>query len=68
MLYLTVMSNCSIGGAKMVVGDCIESETEDFAISSAIIHQGSVVVDCHFLDYYRVITKISFVHLLFLFL
>lgn len=68
MLYLTVMSNCSTGGAEMVVSDCIESETEDFAISSTIIRHGSVVVDCHFLDYYRVKTKIGFVHLLFFFL
>uniref|UniRef100_H3C3J3 ZP domain-containing protein n=1 Tax=Tetraodon nigroviridis TaxID=99883 RepID=H3C3J3_TETNG len=40
MLYLTVMSNCSIGRAEMVVSNCIESETEDFANYNTIIHQG----------------------------
>lgn len=43
MLYLTVMSNCSIGRAEMVVSNCIESETEDFAKNSTIIRQGSVI-------------------------
>lgn len=62
MLYLTVMSNCSIGRAEMVVSNCIESETEDFAKYTTIITQGSVMVDCHFLDYYRDKTKIGSVH------
>lgn len=44
-LYLTVMSNCSIGRAEMVISNCIESETEDFAKANTIIHQGSVMVD-----------------------
>lgn len=45
MLYLTVLSNCSIGRAEMVVSNCIKSETEDFATYSAIIQQGSVTDD-----------------------
>ncbi|XP_003969857.3 uncharacterized protein [Takifugu rubripes] len=40
MLYLTVLSNCSIGRAEMVVSNCIKSETEDFATYSAIVQQG----------------------------
>ncbi|XP_056268449.1 uncharacterized protein LOC130192463 isoform X2 [Pseudoliparis swirei] len=39
-LDLQVMSNCSIGRAKMIVRNCIESETADFAISSPILDQG----------------------------
>lgn len=58
MLYLTVMSNCSIGRAEMVVSNCIESETEDFANYNTIIHQGSVMVGCHFLDYCRIKTEL----------
>lgn len=45
MLYLTVMSNCSIERAEMVVSNCIESETDDFANYRTIIQQGSVTVD-----------------------
>lgn len=45
MLYLTVLSNCSIRRAEMVVSNCIKSETEDFATYSAVIQQGSVTVD-----------------------
>lgn len=44
MLYLTVLSNCSIGRAEMVVSNCIKSETEDFATYSAIVQQGLVTV------------------------
>lgn len=44
MLYLTVLTNCSIGRAEMVVSNCIKSETEDFATYSAIIQQGSVTI------------------------
>ncbi|KAK9542287.1 hypothetical protein VZT92_000162 [Zoarces viviparus] len=39
-LDLQVMSNCSIARAEMVVVNCIESETEDFAVSYPIMEQG----------------------------
>ncbi|XP_068580441.1 mucin-3A-like [Cebidichthys violaceus] len=39
-LDLHVMSNCSIDRAKMIVSNCIESETEDFAVSYPILEQG----------------------------
>lgn len=41
-LDLYVRSNCSVVRAEMIVNDCIESETEDFAISRPILKQGSV--------------------------
>ncbi|KAM8761885.1 uncharacterized protein AB9X84_006783 [Acanthopagrus schlegelii] len=39
-LDLHVMSNCSIKRAEMIVSNCIESETEDFAESRPILRQG----------------------------
>lgn len=45
MLYLTVLSNCSIRRAEMVVSNCIKSETEDFVTYSPVIQQGSVTLD-----------------------
>ncbi|XP_033959778.1 mucin-17-like isoform X1 [Pseudochaenichthys georgianus] len=40
MLDLHVMSNCSLSQAKMLVSNCYESETEDFATSNPIMEQG----------------------------
>lgn len=62
LLYLTVISNCTTARAEMVVSNCIQSETGDFAKYSTIIHQGSVMVGCHFLDYYSIKTKVGSVH------
>lgn len=42
-LDLYVRSNCSAVRAEMIVNECIESETEDFAISHPILKQGSVI-------------------------
>lgn len=42
VLDLHVMSNCSLSQAKMLVSNCYESETEDFATSNPIMEQGSV--------------------------
>ncbi|XP_068431434.1 uncharacterized protein [Clinocottus analis] len=39
-LDLQVFSNCSIDRSEMVVRDCIESETEDFATSNPILDEG----------------------------
>lgn len=39
-LDLHVMSNCSIDRAEMIVSNCLESETEDFAESNPILEQG----------------------------
>ncbi|KAM3625279.1 uncharacterized protein V6R79_009556 [Siganus canaliculatus] len=39
-LDLHLMSNCSIARAEMIVGDCIESETQDFKVSHPILTQG----------------------------
>ncbi|XP_070763376.1 uncharacterized protein [Enoplosus armatus] len=39
-LDLHVMSNCSIDRAEMIVSNCLESETEDFAKSQPILEQG----------------------------
>ncbi|KAL3993301.1 polycomb protein SUZ12 [Sarotherodon galilaeus] len=39
-LDLYVRSNCSVLRAEMIVNECIESETEDFAISRPILKQG----------------------------
>ncbi|KAI4830262.1 hypothetical protein KUCAC02_001906 [Chaenocephalus aceratus] len=40
VLDLHVMSNCSLSRAKMLVSNCYESETEDFATSNPIMEQG----------------------------
>lgn len=45
LLYMAVLSNCTIERATMVVSNCIESETEDFTTYSAVIQQGSVTTD-----------------------
>ncbi|XP_040888911.1 uncharacterized protein LOC121178689 [Toxotes jaculatrix] len=39
-LDLHVMSNCSINRAELLVSNCIESETEDFAETNPILEQG----------------------------
>ncbi|XP_071345352.1 uncharacterized protein [Trachinotus anak] len=39
-LDLHVMSNCSVDRAELMVSNCIESETEDFAETSSILQQG----------------------------
>lgn len=39
-MYLQVLSNCSIERAEMVVSECLESETEDFAVSYPLLSQG----------------------------
>ncbi|XP_056229122.1 mucin-2-like isoform X2 [Seriola aureovittata] len=39
-LDLHVLSNCSVDRAELVVSNCLESETEDFAVSSPILEQG----------------------------
>ena len=44
-LDLHVMSNCSIKRAEMIVSNCIESETEDFAESRPILRQGLVTIN-----------------------
>lgn len=41
-LDLHVMSNTSVERAEMIVSNCLESETEDFAVSYPILEQGSV--------------------------
>ncbi|KAM7015021.1 uncharacterized protein LKV04_013324 [Tautogolabrus adspersus] len=40
VLDLHVMSNCSINRAEMIVSDCLESETEDFAVSYPLLERG----------------------------
>lgn len=40
MIDLHLMSNCSIARAEMIVSNCIESETEDFAVSHPILEKG----------------------------
>lgn len=42
-LDLHVMSNYSTDRAEMVVSECMESETEDFAESHPILDHGSVI-------------------------
>ncbi|XP_069385933.1 uncharacterized protein [Paralichthys olivaceus] len=37
---LHVMSNCSIERAELIVSKCVESETEDFQVSTPILNQG----------------------------
>ncbi|XP_072236152.1 uncharacterized protein [Leuresthes tenuis] len=39
-LDLHVMSNCTVVRAEMIVRQCIESETEDFAVSKLILDKG----------------------------
>ncbi|MEQ2168514.1 hypothetical protein GOODEAATRI_015295, partial [Goodea atripinnis] len=39
-LDLLVMSNCSVERAEMIVTNCKESETEDFAVSRPILQNG----------------------------
>ncbi|KAK7912836.1 hypothetical protein WMY93_013047 [Mugilogobius chulae] len=39
-LDLYVTSNCSVERAEILVSSCMESETEDFAISSPLLEQG----------------------------
>ncbi|KAM9860888.1 uncharacterized protein ACBR49_001535 [Aulostomus maculatus] len=39
-LDLHVLSNCSVERAEMIVSNCMESETEDFAVSYPILEQG----------------------------
>nr|XP_029133844.1 uncharacterized protein LOC114920432 [Labrus bergylta] len=40
VLDLHVRSNCSINRAEMIVSNCLQSETEDFAVSFPILNQG----------------------------
>ncbi|XP_061595105.1 uncharacterized protein LOC133459246 [Cololabis saira] len=44
-LDLHLMSNCSVDRAEMVVSDCIESETEDFAESHPIMNDGCMAAN-----------------------
>lgn len=48
-LDLYVLSNCSIGRAQMVVSDCMQSETEDFAVRQPLLQHGSVI---HSISFY----------------
>lgn len=48
-LDLYLLSNCSIGRAQMVVSDCMQSETEDFAVSQPLLQHGSVM---HSISFY----------------
>lgn len=41
-LDLHVFSNCTISRAELIVSQCLNSETEDFAESTPILQQGSV--------------------------
>ncbi|XP_071390382.1 uncharacterized protein [Centroberyx affinis] len=45
MLDLHVMSDCNIERAEMMVGKCVESETEDFADSHPILDQGCMAAN-----------------------
>ncbi|XP_075934914.1 uncharacterized protein LOC142934287 [Anarhichas minor] len=47
-LDLLVLSNCSIARAEMMVGNCMESETEDFAVSYPIMEQGCASTESTF--------------------
>ncbi|KAF4094474.1 hypothetical protein G5714_024664 [Onychostoma macrolepis] len=42
MLDLHVFSNCSLARAELMVGRCVESETEDFTNSRPLLNQGLV--------------------------
>ncbi|XP_038128257.1 uncharacterized protein LOC119774684 isoform X2 [Cyprinodon tularosa] len=42
-LDLYVMSNCTVDRAEMIVTDCMESETEDFAESRPILEKGCMM-------------------------
>lgn len=44
VLYLHLLSNCTIDEAEMIVSQCIESESEDFSNSHPVIQQGWVTV------------------------
>ncbi|XP_011486116.1 uncharacterized protein LOC101164464 [Oryzias latipes] len=41
-LDLYLMSNCTITDVKMIVTDCLESETKDFEVSHPIMAQGCI--------------------------
>lgn len=45
-LDLYLMSNCTITDVKMIVTDCLESETKDFEVSHPIMAQGWIL--CNF--------------------
>ncbi|KAG7481727.1 hypothetical protein JOB18_003414 [Solea senegalensis] len=40
LLDLVVSANCSISGAELVVSQCVQSETDDFAEQTPILHHG----------------------------
>ncbi|XP_043089555.1 uncharacterized protein LOC122335814 [Puntigrus tetrazona] len=40
ILDLHVFSNCSLARAELLVGSCVESETEDFANTKPLLNQG----------------------------
>ncbi len=42
MMDLHVFSNCSLDRAELMVGRCVESETEDFTNSRPLLNQGLV--------------------------
>lgn len=42
MLDLHVFSNCSLARAELMVGRCVESETEDFTSTRPLLNQGLV--------------------------
>lgn len=42
-LDLHLMSNCSVPRAEMIVSECVESETEDFAESKPILDKGCMM-------------------------
>ncbi|XP_045889189.1 uncharacterized protein LOC123959278 [Micropterus dolomieu] len=44
-LDIYVLSNCSIGGAQMIVSNCITSNTSDFAETMPFLNQGLVAID-----------------------
>lgn len=43
-LDLYVLSNCSVNQTELIVSQCIQSETEDFAVNTPILQQGSVPI------------------------
>ncbi len=48
-LDLHVFSNCSLDRAELMVGRCVESETEDFRNSRPLLNQGLVTTSTSFL-------------------
>lgn len=42
-LDLYVLSNCTVNRAELIVSQCVQSETEDFAQSTPVLQQGSVL-------------------------